>query len=525
MQKQESMERFLVLIVLDGWGLREGGDGNAISQARTPSIDELYIKFPSACLASSGEAVGLPENQMGNSEVGHLNLGAGRIVYQDMLRISRSIEEGDFFRNEVFLSVLEKVQENNATLHLMGLLSDGGVHSHNTHLYALLDLAEAFGLKKVSVHAILDGRDTPPASAAKYLKELEQRLKDRGNGQVASIAGRYYSMDRDRRWERIEKAYRAYAYGEGERAGNSLEALDAAYKRGETDEFISPALIVNEYGRPTSLVNSDDGLIFFNFRSDRARQISRAFVDRNFRDFDRGAAPVFPLYASFTEYDPHLKIPVAFPPEYLSGTLGELISGAGYKQLRIAETEKYAHVTYFFNGGREEAFPGEDRILIPSPRVPTYDCMPQMSAPQVTEKVLKALGGGKYFLIVINYANADMVGHTGRLEAAVEAVEAVDRELGRVVFKVLQQGGAAIVTADHGNAEKMFSSDGGYHTYHTRNDTPFILVSANAEYSLYPRGKLADVAPTILQLLSLPVPPEMNGTSLIRKAVKNLSPG
>ena len=512
---QKNTDPFLVLIIMDGWGLRENGDGNAVSLARTPYIDQLYDSYPSTYLASSGEAVGLPKNQMGNSEVGHLNLGAGRIVYQDMLRISRSIEDGSFFRNEALLKVLEKVKEKGSTLHLMGLLSDGGVHSHTTHLYALLNLAKMAGLKKVSVHAILDGRDTPPKSAAKYLEELEQKIISLGTGQVASIAGRYYSMDRDRRWERTEKAYRAYVYGEGERAGSSLAALREAYRRGETDEFVLPTVIVNERSRPSSLVNNDDGLIFFNFRADRARQISRAFVERSFSEFVRGAGPSFPYYVCFTEYDPALQVPVAFPPEYLSGTLGEAVSRKGFQQIRIAETEKYAHVTYFFNGGREEAYPGEDRILVPSPHVPTYDLKPEMSAAEVTEEVLKALDIGSYRLLVVNYANPDMVGHTGKLEAAIKAVETVDKEVGIVVSRTLQKGGMAIVTADHGNAEKMVDEEGNPHTAHTKNDTPFILVTARDGYTLPPRGKLADVAPTILKLLSLPVPTEMNGVSLI----------
>jgi 2,3-bisphosphoglycerate-independent phosphoglycerate mutase len=512
---QKNTDPFLVLIIMDGWGLRENGEGNAVSLARTPYIDQLYDRYPSTYLASSGEAVGLPKGQMGNSEVGHLNLGAGRIVYQDMLRISRSIEDGSFFRNEALLKVLEKVKEKGSTLHLMGLLSDGGVHSHNTHLYALLNLAKMAGLKKVSVHAILDGRDTPPKSAAKYLEELEQKIISLGIGQVASIAGRYYSMDRDRRWDRTEKAYRTYVYGEGERAGSSLAALREAYRRGETDEFVLPTVIVNEHSQPLSLINSDDGLIFFNFRADRAREISRAFVERNFSEFARGASPSFPYYVCFIEYDPALQVPVAFPPEYLSGTLGEAVSRKGFQQIRIAETEKYAHVTYFFNGGREEAYPGEDRILIPSPHVPTYDLKPEMSAPEVTEEVLKALDKCSYRLLVVNYANPDMVGHTGKLEAAIKAVETVDREVGMVVSRTLQKGGMAIVTADHGNAEKMVDEEGNPHTAHTRSDTPFILVTARDGYTLPPRGKLADVAPTILKLLSLPVPPEMSGVSLI----------
>lgn len=506
---------FVALIILDGWGLGEREEGNAIYQARTPCINNLYSKFLFTRLAASGEDVGLPAKQMGNSEVGHLNLGAGRIVYQEIMRISKAIEDGSFFKKEVFLNLLTKVKENNSTLHLMGLLSDGGVHSHNTHLYALLDLAKMTGVKKVSVHAILDGRDTPPQSAGKYLQELEQRMRALGTGMVASIAGRYYSMDRDRRWERTEKAYRVYVYGEGLKARSSMEALQAAYRREETDEFVAPTVILDERGAPSSLIKNGDGLIFFNFRSDRARQLSRAFVEKDFQAFYRGADPPFPYFVTLTEYDPALKVPVAFPPEYLLATLGEVISKAGYEQIRIAETEKYAHVTYFFNGGEEKIFPGEERVLVPSPRVPTYDHKPEMSAPEVTEEVLKALDSGRYKLLVVNYANPDMVGHTGKLEAAIKAVEAVDREVGRVIARVQERGGMAIVTADHGNAEKMMDEEGNPHTAHTSNDVPFILVKEPGEYTGLKKGKLADIAPTILKLLDLPVPPEMTGVSLL----------
>ena len=462
---------FVVLIIMDGWGLATGGNSNAVSLASTPNIDALYRRFPATRLACSGEAVGLPENQMGNSEVGHLNLGAGRIVLQDMLLISRAIEDGTFFQNEVLQGVLQKVREQNSALHLLGLLSDGGVHSHLTHLFALLRLAKNAGLSKVYIHAILDGRDTPPRSAGAYLQRLEREMAALSISKVASIAGRYYSMDRDRRWPRIEKAYRAYVYGEGHRARDSLAALAEAYSRGETDEFVTPAVILNDAEQPTALINNGDGLIFFNFRADRARQLSRAFVQNDFQDFERGASPSFPYFASFTEYEHSLNIPVAFPPEYPAATLGEVLSQAGRRQLRVAETEKYAHVTYFFNGGREEPFPGEERVLVPSPRVSTYDLQPEMSAAEVTGKVLQALENGQYDLIVLNYANADMLGHTGKLEAAIRAVETVDQEVGRVAARVLEKGGTALVTADHGNAEKMME-DGTPHTAHTSNDTP-----------------------------------------------------
>lgn len=505
---------FVVLIIMDGWGLASDENSNAVALASTPQIDTLYRKFPATRLACSGEAVGLPENQMGNSEVGHLNLGAGRIVLQDMLRISKAIEDGTFFQNEALQGVLQKVREQNSALHLLGLLSDGGVHSYLTHLYALLRLAKKAGLTKVYVQAILDGRDTPPRSAGEYLQRLEREMAALQIGKVASIAGRYYSMDRDRRWPRTEKAYRAYVYGEGYRAGDSLTALAEAYTRGETDEFVAPTVILNDMEQPTALINNGDGLIFFNFRADRARQLSRAFVHNDFQEFERGASPSFPHFVSFTEYEHSLPVPVAFSSGYPAATLGEVLSRAGRRQLRVAETEKYAHVTYFFNGGREDPYPGEERILVPSPRVSTYDLQPEMSAREVTEKVLWALENEQYDLIVLNYANADMLGHTGKLGVAIKAVETVDKEVGRMVARVLEKGGTALVTADHGNAEKMMENGTPY-TAHTSNDTPFILVSKHGGYSLPQRGKLADVAPTILRLLAIPVPAEMSGKSLI----------
>jgi len=505
---------FLVLVILDGWGLGEEEQGNAILQAHTPNMDYYQQNFPFTRLVNSGEAVGLPPGQMGNSEVGHLNLGAGRIVYQEIMRISKAIEDGSFFHNDVLSEAMQKVREKGAALHLMGLLSDGGVHSHNTHLYALLEMAARIGVKEVYVHAVLDGRDTAPRAAETYLKELEQKFSSLGAGVLASIVGRYYTMDRDHRWERIEKAYRAYVYGEGEKAAGGIAALDAAYRRGEDDEFVLPTVIVGEKGKPLSLIKEQDSLIFFNFRADRARQISRTFLVSDFDGFARGEKSPFPHYVCFTQYDRELQAPVAFPPDYLTDTLGEVFSKHGLQQLRIAETEKYAHVTYFFSGGREEPFSGEERKLIPSPQVPTYDLQPEMSAPEVTDEVLRALEEEKYSLVVLNYANTDMVGHTGNLGAAVKAAAAVDYQLGRVVERVLQKGGIVLVTSDHGNAEKMMMPDDSPHTAHNNNETPFIIISAAGSFKLAERGKLADAAPTILKLFSMPVPRQMEGVAL-----------
>ncbi|MEW5921928.1 MAG: 2,3-bisphosphoglycerate-independent phosphoglycerate mutase [Bacillota bacterium] len=508
------MKNFLVLIIMDGWGIREERGGNAIAQAHTPVIDALMQKYPWARLAANGEDVGLPAGVMGNSEVGHLNLGAGRIVYQDLVRISKAITSGDFFKNEVLLRAMQEARRKNSALHLMGLLSDGGVHSHNTHLYALLRMAREQGVSRVYIHPILDGRDTPPQSAGRYLQDLEHECREIGTGAIASIAGRYYSMDRDKRWPRTEKAYRAYVYGEGEEAPDSLEALAQAYGRGETDEFVLPTLIKDSQGKPLALIRNADVLIFFNFRADRARQISHAFTDKEFMPFLRGGHPPLPYYVTFTEYEAGLAAPVVFQSMDLRDTLGEVISNCGLKQLRIAETEKYAHVTYFFSGGREEAFRGEERILIPSAQVPTYDLKPEMSAPEVTARVLQELDKGCYTLIVLNFANADMVGHTGMLPQAIKAVETVDCCVGKVVEKVLAKGGIALVTSDHGNAEMMLD-DHTPHTAHTTNDTPLILVAPRQRYRLKAQGRLADVAPTVLKLLSLPSPAVMEGEDLL----------
>ncbi len=508
------LKNFVALIIMDGWGLRDETRGNAIALARTPNLDKLKQQYPWTRLAASGEDVGLPAGVMGNSEVGHLNLGAGRIVYQDLLRINRAIATGEFFKNEVLLRAMQEARRRNSALHLMGLLSDGGVHSHNTHLYALLRLAREQGLSRVYIHPILDGRDAPPQSAGRYLEELEQKCRETGTGVIASIVGRYYSMDRDRRWLRTEKAYRAYVYGEGEEATHSLGALARAYERGETDEFVLPTLIKDEEGRPLALIRSEDVVIFFNFRSDRARQICHAFTDRDFFPFERGPNPPLPYFVTFTEYEAGLNAPVVFQTEILRDTLGEVIAARGLQQLRIAETEKYAHVTYFFSGGREAPFEGEERILVPSPQVATYDLKPEMSAPEVTAKVLDEVEKGCFTLIVLNYANPDMVGHTGMLPQAITAVETVDRCVGQVVERVLAAGGIALVTADHGNAELMLDGEKP-HTAHTTNDTPFILVAPCRQYVLKERGRLADVAPTILKLLSLPVPAAMEGEVLL----------
>ena len=504
----------LALIILDGWGLREEETGNAICQAQTPYFDFLAAAYPSATLLASGEAVGLPAGQMGNSEVGHLNMGAGRIVYQDLSRISKAISDGTFFANEQLLTAMRHVRDSGSALHLMGLLSDGGVHSHIQHLYALLEMAKRQQVEKVFIHAVLDGRDVGPTTARRYLEDLEAKIAQLGVGAVATVSGRYYTMDRDKRWERIEQAYRAMVYGEGEAAACALHALENAYHREETDEFVRPTVIL-QGDRPTATINALDSVIFFNFRPDRARQITRTFTDQDFNCFNRGQAPPFPLFVCMTQYDETIKAPVAFPPEYLRQTLGEVVSAAGLRQLRIAETEKYAHVTFFFSGGEEKPFPGEKRILVPSPKVPTYNLQPEMSARQVTARVIEEIQAGEHDLIVLNYANTDMVGHTGVLDAAVCAVETVDDYLREVVEAVLAAGGVALVTADHGNAEQMTSDQTEQpFTAHTANPVPFIYVSAKPR-PLRPQGILADIAPTVLELLELPQPAVMTGRSLL----------
>ncbi|MFA6373112.1 MAG: 2,3-bisphosphoglycerate-independent phosphoglycerate mutase [Methanothrix sp.] len=499
----------LAIIIMDGFGISPIVEGNAVAWAHKPNLDRFWKNYPTTTLAASGLAVGLPRGQMGNSEVGHLNIGGGRIVYQDYTRISLAVEQGTIAENEVLLRTMKKAK--GARLHLIGLLSDGGVHSHNTHLYALLQMAAKMGLENVYVHAVLDGRDVPPRSALGYLQELEEKFQQIGTGKVATVSGRYYTMDRDKRWERVEKAYRCLTVGEGLHALTAKEAVENGYQRGENDEFLLPTL-VDEKG----LVQDKDSIIFFNFRPDRAREITRAFVDKDFQGF--ALKPMHVFYTCMTQYDATLNVPIAFPAQNLDDTLGQVISRAGLHQLRIAETEKYAHVTYFFNGGKEEPNPGEDRALIPSPKVATYDLMPEMSAFLVRDEVMARIDCGKYDLIVLNFANPDMVGHTGIFEAAVKAVEVVDGCVGAVVDEVLKKGGCVLLTADHGNAEKMIDlTTGQPHTAHTTNPVPFtLIINEGQKYSLREDGILADIAPTALQLLGIPQPKAMSGKSLIK---------
>jgi 2,3-bisphosphoglycerate-independent phosphoglycerate mutase len=506
--------RPLVLMILDGWGINPSCEGNAVCQARTPRLDDLLQHYPSTRIGASGADVGLPDGQMGNSEVGHLNIGAGRIVYQDLTRISRSIEEGDFFTNPALTDALAKVRAGDGKLHLMGLLSDGGVHSHIRHLYALVDLARRQGIQKVCVHAFLDGRDTPPQSGAGYLADLERKLADFGIGRVATVMGRFYAMDRDNRWDRIEKAYLAMTEGTGAEFSSSAEAIARAYDNGQTDEFVEPCVIRG--GAYPGTVDDGDGIVFFNFRADRAREITRAFTQKDFSGFQRRKTPDLADYVCLTEYDATFSLPVAFPPESYSNILGEVIAGAGLRQLRIAETEKYAHVTFFFNGGNETSFAGEDRVLIPSPQeVKTYDLKPAMSATAVTDEMVARVSSGVYDFIVLNFANPDMVGHSGNLKAAVEAMEAVDHCVGRVVDTVLAAGGTLLVTADHGNCEQMIDAAGKPQTAHTSNPVPLILVASDSPAARLREGILADIAPTLLELMGLSQPAEMTGRSLL----------
>lgn len=502
------------LIILDGFGYTNHKKGNAIDVANTKNIDDFWEKNPHTFLHASGLSVGLPEGQMGNSEVGHLNLGAGRIVYQELTRISKNIEEGNFFRNPAFIKAIDNVKKNNSSLHLLGLLSDGGVHSHNTHLYAMLEMAKMNGIHNVYVHCFLDGRDTSPKSAAEYLIQLEKKIKQIGIGRIATISGRYYAMDRDKRWERIQLAYDAIILGKGEYSSSASEAIQQAYHDNTTDEFVLPTIIRDQEG-PIATIKENDSIIFFNFRPDRARQITRAIVDEDFDGFIREKMPRPLTFVTMTQYDKTIEnVDIAFSPELISNTIGEYISNKGMKQLRIAETEKYAHVTYFFNGGVEKEFEGENRILIPSPKTATYDLQPEMSAYEVTEKVLEAIHSGEYDFMVLNYANADMVGHTGVMEAAVKAVETVDHCVNRVVDAIVKNGGRAVITADHGNAEQMMDyKTKKPHTAHTSNLVKCIIVGAG-DISLK-EGKLADIAPTLLELMNLDKPEVMSGESLI----------
>ncbi len=506
-----------VLMILDGYGLNEKTAGNAVAEGKTPVMDRLMAECPFVKGNASGMAVGLPDGQMGNSEVGHLNMGAGRIVYQDLTKITKAIQDGDSFENKALLAACENAKDNDSALHMYGLVSDGGVHSHNTHIYGLLELAKRQGLKKVYVHCFLDGRDTPPASGKEYVEELVAKMEEIGVGEVATVMGRYYAMDRDNRWERVEKAYRAMVYGEGETAAGGPEGIQASYDKGTTDEFVLPTVVMKD-GAPVATIKDNDSIIFFNFRPDRAREITRTFCDDSFTGFDRGGR-VKTTYVCFTEYD--VTIPnkqVAFVKEEITNTFGEFLARKGLKQARIAETEKYAHVTFFFNGGVEEPNEGEDRILVNSPKVATYDLKPEMSAYEVCAKLTGAIRSGEYDVVIINFANPDMVGHTGVEAAAIKAIEAVDECVGKAVDAVKEVGGQMFICADHGNAEQLIDEETGEpFTAHTTNPVPFILVNADPAYRLREGGCLADIAPTLIELMGLEQPAEMTGKSLIMK--------
>ena len=506
----------VVLMVLDGYGLNDRTEGNAIAMANTPVMDKLMKECPFVQGNASGLSVGLPDGQMGNSEVGHMNIGAGRIIYQDLTRITKAIQDGDFFENKALLTAMENCKKNGSDLHLWGLLSDGGVHSHNTHLYGLLEMAKKQGLTNVFVHAFLDGRDTPPASGKDFLMALEEKMAEIGVGKVASISGRYYAMDRDNNWDRVEKAYKALTKGEGVFATSVKEAMEESYAKDVTDEFVLPTVITGEDGKPLTTVKDNDSVIFFNFRPDRAREITRAFCDDQFTGFER---PFLKLtYVCFKDYDETIpnKI-IAFEKEEITNTFGEYLAKCGKKQLRLAETEKYAHVTFFFNGGVEEPNTDEFRILVNSPKdVATYDLKPQMSAPEVGMDLVEAIKSDKYDVIVINFANPDMVGHTGVIPAAVAAVERVDALIGEAVTAVKEVDGVMFICADHGNAEKMVDYEtGNPHTAHTTNPVPFILVNADPSMKLREGGCLADIAPTLLEIMGVEQPAEMTGKSLL----------
>lgn len=505
------MKKPLILMILDGFGIGKKGEekANAILAADTPNLDRLFKENPLTQIGASGMDVGLPDGQMGNSEVGHTNIGAGRIVYQELTRITKTINDDKLKDNEPIVKAIDNALQNGSDLHLMGLLSPGGVHSHVTHLYGIVELCKAKGLKKVYIHAFLDGRDVPPSSAAEYIEDTMKKLDEIGVGKIATVMGRYYAMDRDNRWERVEKAYAALVYGEGIEAACPVCAVKNSYEQGVTDEFVIPCVI--EGG---AQIKPNDSVIFYNFRPDRAREITRTLVDPDFNGFERRNG-FFPLtYVCMTQYDATMpNVEVAFKPQTLVNTMGEYISSLGMNQLRIAETEKYAHVTFFFNGGVEKVYDGEDRILVKSPSVATYDLQPEMSAYKVTEKIIPAIESGKYDMIILNYANCDMVGHTGVFDAAVKAVEAVDDCAGQVVDAILKQGGAAIITADHGNADKMFDEDGKPFTAHTTNPVPFCVIGYDCK--LREGGVLADIAPTMLKIMGLPQPEEMSGKSII----------
>ena len=506
-----------VLMILDGYGLNDRVEGNAIKQANTPVMDKLMAEYPYVQGLASGMAVGLPEGQMGNSEVGHLNMGAGRIVYQELTRITKEIQDGDFFKNEALLHAVKNAKENGSALHLFGLLSDGGVHSHITHLFGLLELAKKEGLEKVYVHCFLDGRDTPPQSGKGYVQELTDKLAELGVGKIATVMGRYYAMDRDNRWDRVERAYNAITKGLGVSAESGVAAVQNSYNNGKNDEFVEPAVVM-ENGKPVATVQDGDSVIFFNFRPDRAREITRAFCCDDFDGFAREKR-IQTTYVCFTDYDETIpNKEVAFHKVAITNTFGEFLAAHGLKQARIAETEKYAHVTFFFNGGVEEPNEGEDRILVKSPKVATYDLKPEMSAPEVCEKLVGAIKSQKYDVIIINFANPDMVGHTGVQKAAIQAIEVVDGCVGKAVDAIKEVNGQLFICADHGNAEQLIDYEtGAPFTAHTTNPVPFILVNADPSYTLREGGCLADIAPTLIELMGMEQPKEMTGKSLLIK--------
>ena len=507
-------EKLTMLMILDGFGINKNEKGNSIKLANTPNIDKLMKTYPITEIHTSGLDVGLPEGQMGNSEVGHTNIGAGRIVYQELTRITKSIEDGDFFGIPELVKAIENCKKNKSKLHIMGLLSDGGVHSHIRHLYALLELAKRKDFEDVYVHCFLDGRDTPPASGENYISELEKKMAEKGIGKIASICGRYYAMDRDKRYERIKKAYDALVNGIGNKENTAIQAIEKSYQEEKFDEFVEPTVICTN-NEPVAKIEENDSIIFYNFRPDRAREITRAIVDEKFDGFERKYFKTY--FVCFTQYDETMpNVEIAFKPEKIENTFGEYISKKGLTQLRIAETEKYAHVTFFFNGGEEKQYRGEDRILVPSPKVPTYDLKPEMSANEVTEKVIEAINSKKYNCIILNYANPDMVGHTGNLEATIKAIETIDNAVGKVVKEIQKQNGVLIITADHGNAEQMIDNKTGEpHTAHTTNPVPLILIGmGNIELK---QGKLADIAPTMLDIMGLEKPKEMTGNSIIKR--------
>ncbi len=513
------MKRPVVLCIMDGFGNNPSEYGNAIKAAKTPNLDKLMAEYPMTYIGASGMDVGLPDGQMGNSEVGHTNIGAGRVVYQELTRITKSIQDGDFFENEALVGAIENCKKNGTALHLIGLLSDGGVHSHNTHLYGLLKLAKDNGLEKVYVHALLDGRDVPPASGVEYIEELEAKMKEIGVGEIATVMGRFYAMDRDNMWDRVGMAYNAMVNGEGIKTDDAVEAVKKSYETIDgdgkhlTDEFVMPTVCSKGES-----ISENDSVIFFNFRPDRAREITRTFVDPDFNGFERKA--FFPLYyVCMTQYDAEMpNVHVAFKPETLVNTMGEIISKHGLKQLRIAETQKYAHVTFFFNGGEEKVYPGEDRVLIDSPKISTFDLKPEMSAYEVCNAACERVLSDKYDVVILNYANCDMVGHTGVFDAAVKAVETVDECVGKLADATLKMNGVILITADHGNADKMYEADGSPFTAHTTNPVPLIVAGYGTDFKLKAHGgKLCDLSPTMLDIMGIEKPKEMTGESLIER--------